>query len=218
MIIFADSSLEGKKLLLDDDVNEDLLLDDGLIKKLSEEKAVSARGAYGRMKKTFVSKVLPIMAGNHYPSTNDISPGMQRRTYVIPFERKFDMSEQNADLFAKIWKTQRAGVLNRFIEGYLRFLKRGCKFQEPQDCLAAKKRFFVESNPLRAFLDDKCFKDADAKIPLSDFRAAFKDWAKENDFPVSSLAGNKLRGRMELLDFEVVKIKGYPYIRGIVLK
>nr|WP_321461064.1 DUF5906 domain-containing protein [uncultured Cohaesibacter sp.] len=67
---FAPSSLEGKKLLLDDDVTEDLMLDDGLIKKLSEEKFMSARRPYGHQKKTFISFALPVMAGNHCPSSN----------------------------------------------------------------------------------------------------------------------------------------------------
>nr|WP_321461067.1 hypothetical protein [uncultured Cohaesibacter sp.] len=143
---------------------------------------------------------------------------MQRRTFVIPFERKFETNEQQTDLFEMIWSTERAGVLNRFLDGYLRFEKRGCKFDEPEDCIFAKKKFFTESNPLRAFISDKCADDPNAKIRLSFIREAFKTWAKENDFSASSIAGHKLKRNMELLGYEIVNMNGYPYVRGITLK
>lgn len=215
---FALSSLSGKKLLIDDDVDEDLILSDGLIKKLSEEKAVTARSPYGRRKQEFMSIALPVMAGNHYPTTKDISPGMQRRTFVIPFERTFSTDEQQPHLFEQIWQAERSGVLNHALAGFLRVVDRGFKFDEPQDCVEARSRFFVESNPLRAFISERCETDMNAKIKLAILRAAFQSWAQENAIPASSLGGNKLKRNLELLGFEIAKMKGYPYVRGLAIK
>lgn len=215
---FALSSLAGKKLLIDDDVDEDLILSDGLIKKLSEEKAITARSPYGRRKQEFMSIALPVMAGNHYPTTKDISPGMQRRTFVIPFERMFSADEQQPHLFDQIWQTERSGVLNHVLGGLLRVVQRGFKFDEPQDCVDARSRFFVESNPLRAFISERCETDMNTKTKLTILRAAFQSWAQENAIPVTNLGGNKLKRNLELLGFEITKMKGYPYVRGLAIK
>jgi putative DNA primase/helicase len=215
---FALSSLEGRKLLIDDDVDEDLILGDGLIKKLSEEKAVTARRPYGRMKKEFISIALPVMAGNHYPTTKDISTGMQRRTFVIPFDRVFGPDEQQPDLFEHIWQNERSGVLNEVLAGLTRVVKRGFKFDQPQDCLEARQKFFVESNPLRAFIAEQCNAASSVKTRLTFIRAAFRSWAQENAIPASTLGGNKLRRNLELLGFEITKVKGYPYVHGLKLK
>lgn len=215
---FALSSLAGKKLLIDDDVDEDLILGDGLIKKLSEEKTVSARSPYGRKKRTFVSFALPVMAGNHYPSTKDISPGMQRRTYVMPFERIFEVDEQDPELFDAIWREERSGILNRFLAGLLRVIERGYQFDEPQDCVEARAKFFVESNPLRAFIAERCEIIEGSKTRISDIRAALRQWAQGNMIAMGSVGGNKLKRNLELLGFEIAQMKGYPYVRGLTIK
>lgn len=96
--------LQGKLAFIDDDVSEGTVLDDGLIKKISESKTVSARRAYGREKVTFVCRAIPIIAGNNYPKSRDISGGMVRRAMVFPFNRVFYAVEQDVALFPAIWE------------------------------------------------------------------------------------------------------------------
>ena len=69
---FNVAALAGKLLFIDDDLAENVILDDGLLKKISEEKTISARHAYGRRKFNFRCLALPIMAGNNYPLTRHV--------------------------------------------------------------------------------------------------------------------------------------------------
>ncbi len=133
---FALSSLKGKLLFIDDDISERVKLDDGLIKKISESKAVSTRRAYGKSKEHFISNVLIVMAGNSFPRTEDFTEGMRRRTQVIPFNRQFEPEEQDPELFEKIWSSELPGILNMALEGLTRLRKRK-RFDPPEDCLAA---------------------------------------------------------------------------------
>ncbi len=96
--------LQGKLAFIDDDVSEGTVLDDGLIKKISESKTVSARRAYGRVKTIFVCRAIPIIAGNNYPKSRDISGGIVRRAMVFPFNRVFSAVEQDVALFPAIWE------------------------------------------------------------------------------------------------------------------
>ena len=72
---FNVAALQGKLLFIDDDIGVDTRLDDGLLKAISEAKEMSARHAYGERHFKFRCLALPVMAGNHYPTTSDIRMG-----------------------------------------------------------------------------------------------------------------------------------------------
>ena len=213
---FNVAALAEKLIFIDDDMAEDVVLADGLLKKLSETKEMSARHAYGRQKFNFTCRVLPIMAGNSYPQTRDLSFGMLKRAYVIPFGRIFSKEEANPKLFEKIWEDELAGVLNRSLQGLQRLRERG-GFEVPVDCEEAKQTFFAHAHPLIAFLKECCVDDPSASTNVSEFRDALKDWGKEQG--IRSLpVGNKLIHKLKSQGYEVAKVKGYPRIKGLKLK
>jgi putative DNA primase/helicase len=117
-------ALAGKLLFIDDDMASDTRLDDGLLKKISEAKEMSARHAYGERKFKFRCLALPIMVGNSYPTTTDTSHGLRRRAMVIPFDKRFE-GDADQHLFPKIWSTEMSGILNRTLQGLKRLRQRG---------------------------------------------------------------------------------------------
>ncbi len=209
--------LQGKLVFIDDDVCEGTVLDDGLIKKISEAKTVSARRAYGREKVTFICRAIPVIAGNSYPKSRDVSYGMARRALVFPFDRVFTLSEQDTTLFPAIWEEELPGVLNCALAGLKRVRDRGNKFDPPEDCIAAREEFFRHANPLIAFLDGQCEKAPDSKLRLMDLRAALKAWASEQGITKPSSADNPLKRKLEGLGFKVSKINGYHTVWGLKL-
>lgn len=209
--------LQGKLAFIDDDVSEGTVLDDGLIKKISEGKTVSARRAYGHDKVTFVCRAMPIIAGNTYPKTRDISHGMARRALVIPFERVFKAAEQDMALFPMIWEEELPGVLNLALAGLKRLRARGNQFDLPKDCIEARDEFFRHANPLVAFLHEQCAAEAGSKLRLMDMRAAIKAWASEQGITKSDVANNSLRRKLAGLGYEITEINGYPHVWGIKL-
>lgn len=210
--------LRGKLAFIDDDITEGTRLDDGLIKKISEKKTLSARRAHGRKKVNFVCRALPIMAGNSLPRTIDISHGMLRRAQVIPFDRVFKQKEQDLTLFPSIWDSEMPGVLNKALSGLKRLRDRGNQFDPPADCLNARDEFFKHANPLVAFLDDQCEEAPEEKLRLMDLRNSLKHWAAEQGITKPASADNTLKRKLVSLGYKVTKINGYFRVWGLKLK
>ena len=213
---FNVAALSGKLLFIDDDLAEDVGLADGLLKKISEAKIISARHAYGRRKFKFQCLALPIMAGNTFPLTKDCSWGMVRRAHIIPFDRIFSPEEANPNLFPGIWEKELPGILNRSLKGLRRLRKRG-GFKMPEDCEMALKEFMAHANPLIAFIEDRCIDDPEGRTLLSDFRVSMKLWAQDQG--VRGVPTDKrLKRKLEGLGFEVKMVKGYNKVYGLQLK
>ncbi len=211
---FSMATLCGKLLFVDDDLSEGVVLNDGLIKKISEAKTITARHIYGK-KFSFVTRALVVMAGNSYPATNDVSYGMIRRANAFPFDKVFEPGEADPTLFPTIWETELPGVLNRAIAG-LKRLRQRKGFKVPAACEDAFHDFLIHAMPLLGFMVDRCEPDADGRIRLSVFRAAFKEWAKQQG--VTKVPADKtLKRKLLGLDIKVAKVKGYETIFGLML-
>jgi len=210
---FNIASLAGKVLFIDDDLPEHVVLADGLLKKISEAKEMTARHAYGREKFNFRCLALPVMAGNHYPQTRDVSGGLVRRAKVIPFNKVFDADEADPTLFPRIWKDELPGVLNRALEGLQRLRQRG-EFLDPEDCDDALREFIGHSNPLIQFLNDVCELEDDARIFIRDLRTAMTSWARSNGIN-GVPSSTKLVRQLEGLGFYVGRADGKRRVHGV---
>jgi len=213
---FAMASLAGKSLLIDDDMTENTELPDGLIKAISEKKPRTARHAYGRRAFTFICRSMPVMAGNSYPRTSDVSFGMVRRAKVIPFARKFAGAADDPELFSKIWGSEMPGVLNRFIEGLIRLRLRG-DFDPPIDCQEALADFMVHANPVFGFMEDFCEADPDSRVQLRHLWPALGLWCKDQGLRLPC-SKNQLRRKLLGLNCTVKKVQGYNTLYGFALK
>jgi P4 family phage/plasmid primase-like protien len=213
---FNIAALHGKLLFIDDDMGADTHLDDGLLKAISEAKEMSTRHAYGKRNFKFLCLALPIMAGNHYPTTSDNSHGLRRRAMVIPFDRQFGPGEADKELFPKIWDTELPGILNRALEGLARLRQRG-DFKPPVDCVRAAQEFMAHANPLIAFIEDETVADPKGHTMLRDFREAMTLWATGQGMkkPVPYKA---LKRQLEGLGYEVKKVEGHNRVNGLALK
>jgi phage/plasmid-associated DNA primase len=155
----------NKLLFVDDDVDSNTVLPDGILKKISEAKLMQGRDPYGKPRE-FKVNVLPILLANNYPYSKDLSRGTQIRAHVIPFNHEFkDGVDLDRKLFGRIIDMELAGVLNRVIDGLRRLEKRG-GFQEPADCVKAKREFLASANPLVAFIEERCESIDQAKLRI----------------------------------------------------
>jgi phage/plasmid-associated DNA primase len=186
-----------------------------LLKTISEAKDLTTRHAYGRHSFKFRCLALPVMAGNHYPSTADSSHGLRRRAMVIPFDRKFD-KEADKDLFPKIWNTELSGILNRALEGLARLRQRG-DFELPVACEHAAQDFMAHANPLVAFIEKRCGLDPAGYIFLSEFRKVMAAWAVGQGIKKPT-PFKTLRRQLVGLGYDITEVGGYPRVNGLKLK
>ena len=147
---FALSECVGALGIIDDDVKINTILQDDILKKLSEGKSIRAQFKHKNMF-TFRNCATVILAANNWPQVRDLSEGMMRRAYGFPFFNKF---AKDANRKERILKYEMEGILNNAIGGLLRLRERG-DFDVPQSCKDIIKQWMTRSNQLLLFLHEK---------------------------------------------------------------
>lgn len=169
------ASLPGKLLMVDDDADIAGQLPEAALKKLAETKEFEANPKYCTPF-NFKSTASPLILTNDWPRIKDLSYGMLRKAYVVPFRRRFADDEQDRSLAETIMATEMSGVLNRAIEGHFRLRKRQ-RFEIPQDCLAAFDEWLSLANPLVSFVDNQCQPNGNGSVlKLAEIYAEYRNW------------------------------------------
>ncbi len=209
---FKIGSLDGKLMLLDDDVDGGTCLPDGFLKKISEEKALTGEHKY-KPPFEFICRAVPVMLSNDYPVTKDLSKGMRRRLLVIPFERTFEQHEIKVGLFDEIWEQEASGILNQIVAGFSRVRKRE-KFDEPDDCKKAKDGWIARFNTLTAFIDERCELDPTYSIPLGDFYSRLEGYCAETG--IRNVPSRRtVESRLEGLGYSIKILHGKKAVWGL---
>lgn len=173
---FALSECVGALAIIDDDVKKDTVLNDDILKKLSEDKLIRAR--FLRQNSfTFRNCSTTFLASNSWPRTRDLSDGMVRRAYGFPFRRQF---KQDPKRRQNILDNELPGVLNKALEGFVRLKKRGY-FDVPDSCKALVSEWLIRSNQVLGYLEE-CHSGGrwEGTKELSNLWAGYERWATEN--------------------------------------
>lgn len=174
---FSTNSLFGRLLFLDDDVQSGTRLPDGDLKRISEKKVLTAERKFSGHY-SFENRAVPLLLCNNPPSITDLSPGLQRRLQVLPFERQFSEEEIDTKLFDRIRSDELSGVLNAAIIGYQRLVRRGWRLEVPKSVKAATGQFFIDANPVPAFLDDVCERGKGSCL-VADVYSRYEIWCRD---------------------------------------
>jgi P4 family phage/plasmid primase-like protien len=182
---FAIGSLFGKLAFIDDDVRAGAKLPDGTLKKISEGKLLTGEHKF-KPSFSFVNRAFPILLCNNLPSLADLSPGMMRRLHVMPFDRTFEESEIDRNLFDRIIKNELPGVLIRALRGWMHLKKRG-RFPRSSDMMRARRDLLAHANPLKGFIDECCDVDPKSKVTLQSFYDAYRQWATRSGYTMTQV-------------------------------
>jgi P4 family phage/plasmid primase-like protien len=211
---FKIGDLDGKLLLLDDDVDGGTCIPDGFLKKISEEKAMTGQHKH-KDPFEFICRAVPVMLANDYPVTSDLTKGLRRRLRVIPFNRTFEPHEIKVDLFDQIWEQEASGILNHVIAGFQRVRKRG-DFFDPKDCALAKDEWISRANILATFIKEECELGEDHRVHLGDFYNAFKEYCREGGVR-NTQTRRGVEGRLEALGYRIRMLDGKKAVWGLKL-
>lgn len=209
---FALGDLMGKLLLIDDDVDVDTRLPDGILKKLSENKLITGEKKH-KSSQEFIATAAILMLANAYPRTADVSEGMLRRMMMVPFNRYFDKAQPNP--FPDIWQNEMAGILNAALAGLKRLRERG-DWLEPVDCLEARNKWLANAHPLMGFLSECVEKDTTSEMTLEAFVNRFKAWCFSEGINYTS--SNKLvRENLIARGYKILKKNNQWVIQDIAV-
>lgn len=174
---FAIGGLNGKLLLLDDDVKAGTRLPDGPLKKVSEAKVITGEHKFGPSF-NFTVRALPMMFTNNQLSIADLSHGLRRRVLVVPFLRQFSKEEADVRLFDTIAANEMSGVFNRYLRGLKRVLAANWTINAPAAVKAATDEFLEQANPLPSFIAEKC--EQGSFCLVADLFSHYNSWCQSS--------------------------------------
>lgn len=212
--VFKIGDLDGKLMLLDDDVDGGTCLPDGFLKKISEEKAMTGQHKH-KDPFEFICRAVPVMLANDYPVTRDLTKGLRRRLMVIPFKRTFEMCDMKPGLFEEIWEKESAGILNHAVNGFQRLKERG-NFQQPEDVLDAQKQWIARANILTTFIEEECELGDNYSVHLGDFYEVYRDYCHEVGVR-NKQSRRGVESRLEALGYRIGQLHGKKAVWGLKL-
>ena len=116
------------------------------------------------------------LAVNHKPRIVGTDHAMWRRIRLIPFDVTIPDVERDPDLSDKL-KNELPGILAWAMQGCELWQLEGLK--SPDAVTKATADYREESDPLAAFLDDRCAVEDGAEVGKAELYKSFKDWAQE---------------------------------------
>lgn len=211
--------LQGKLMLLDDDLKAGTMLPDDWLKKLSEAKLISADPKFARSY-TFTARSVPVLLTNQWPSTVDLSEGLRRRAVIFESNHVLNRDEKDPRHLQTILADELPGVLNRLIAGFRRFLRRGQNFDAPAEVQASMQRWSTSSNATALFASEALRKTGSRHdyLPAHVVYDAYHNWVRFHEHNVRELGRNRFYQALEALGFRRVNHSGRHMFAGVILR
>lgn len=165
------ASLKGARFVTAVESNQNVTLDEALIKQLTGGDKITARflhKEYFEFKPTF--KIF--IATNHKPNIRGTDVGIWRRIRMIPFDLRITDENDDRNLGDKL-REELPGIFKWAIEGYKKWESEGLK--TPQVVLDATGNYQDEEDDLGQFIKDYCIEDEGGYIPINEFKNKFKE-------------------------------------------
>lgn len=181
---FSRVALRGKLLNAAGDINYRDIEDTALLKQLTGEDMI-----YGDRKYmnpiSFTNYAKLVFAGNRLPETSDYSDGFFRRAFIIEFPFQFP---QNPSLTQRVNNVKALGpayegLLFEALQRLSKLRRRGFIFTNHKEAGEMRKEYERRSNPVVAFIDERCVRSADASVTKQSFLEALNCWLGKQGKP-----------------------------------
>jgi len=145
------AELDGKLLLTSSEINENTVMDDGILKQIVSGDTVEGERKYDHPF-TFTPCARIMLATNHLPKLRDVTHAFFRRLVMLRFNRNFKAEEMDMNLPAKL-KTELAGIFAMAVSGLQALRNRG-SFIVPKSSEDAASQYREDSDFFKLFADE----------------------------------------------------------------
>lgn len=171
------ADIAGKRVVTFTEPKANSVLADNHYKRLVSQDAIMARQIFGKpFRFVPICKVWGAM--NDLPRVIDRSDAIFNRVYIIPMNRAVPMEQRDPRLQEKL-RAEMAGIFNMALIG-LKRIRRAKAFTRVKQVESAREDYKAENDTEKAFLDDWCVFDKEAKMNAQDLYDAYASWCKRN--------------------------------------
>lgn len=210
---FTTAELEHKLANIGDDINDKPIRDTGTLKKLFTGESVTVERK-GETPFTLKSYAKLIFSMNDIPTSTDKSEGFYSRLIFIPFNAKFEVTDDNFDpnIEDKInTESSMSYLLNRALKGVRRLMKQG-GFTQPKVVVASMEAYRQDNSIVRTWITDDGFNlDHILENPRDELFSDYQDWSIRSGYkPTGKINFYKeIRNEFEVEDFQR-RVDGEP--------
>ena len=206
------AELDGKLLLTSSEMNENTVMDDGILKQIVSGDMIEAERKY-QHPFTFVPYTRIMLATNHLPKLRDVTHAFFRRLVMLTFNRNFTADEMDLQLFSKL-KTELSGIFAVAVGG-LRSLQARGQFIVPSSSELASQQYSEDSDTIKMFADDALLPDNTNKgVRPASLYDLYRKYCNIYGFKASN---NIVLGkRLKQLGFTKVRSNGKDYWRVVM--
>ncbi len=162
--------LKGARFAAASETNQNVNMDEELIKQLTGNKIITAR-FLNREYFDFEATFKIVLSTNHKPNIRGTDPGIWRKIQMIPFDFTVEEGKEDRNLFNKL-QAESSGILNWMIEGYNEWRKIGLGI--PKEVKDATNTYREEEDDLGQFIALECVMENSGFIASQEFRERFK--------------------------------------------
>ena len=121
-----------------------------------------------------------VFAVNSLPQTSDMSHGLFRRMFIIPFTERFDGERADKNLLGKLL-TELPGILNWALKGLQRLRSNNFEFTKSEEVENSLEQFKDSLTPVREFVKDNIIVgEPGMRVLRNDIISKYKDWCAAN--------------------------------------
>lgn len=170
------AALRGARLVTASEPEQGEQLDEGLVKTMTGDAALTARFMRGEFF-TFQPRFKVLLATNHRPVIRGTDHGIWRRIRLVPFTEVISDAEKDRELPAKLM-AEAAGILAWAVEGCLAWQRDG--LAPPDAVVAATDDYRTDMDVLGEFLAERCVLGAGQTVGNTQLYEAFQTWQTAN--------------------------------------
>ena len=200
------AELDGKLLLTSSEINENTVMDDGILKQIVSGDTVEAERKYEHpFTYTPVARIM--LATNHLPKLRDVTHAFFRRLVMLRFNRNFTANEMDMNLPAKL-KAELSGIFTMAVTG-LRTLRQRGQFVVPASSLLASHEYRENSDVVKLFTEEALQSTEDKGMRPSALYELYLKWCKSHGAKAEN--NINLGKQLKRLGFNKARSNGKDY-------
>ena len=174
------AKLPGKRFVTASETEGGVRLNEPRLKQLTGRDPVTCRFLH-REFFTFAPMFVLFLATNEKPEIRDYSDGFWERVHLVPFTHQFLNADRDPTVKTRLKQDpeQLQALLAWAVQGCLLWQKEG--LNPPPEVLEATQEYREDSQPLTAFLEDRCVLGDDHRTTFKVLWSAYQQWAGRNE-------------------------------------